>query len=496
EHSLARRAGNDRLADELAGELGDLPLALAQAAAYMHETQLPIGKYLELFRQRRTDLWGYEHGPLGHQETVAITFGLCIERLPDPAAVDLLNLCAFLAPDQIPRSLLREGGEHFPARVAAVVSDELELNRVLALLRSYSLIEITAESLSVHRLVQAVCRDRLNESSHEPQTSAVSETSEVPAAQPFAAAAVKLLNPSFPQDIESDTASWPICQRLLPHAHAAIKYAEQFGIDQDATGRLLNCVGLYLRICDNFVEAQSVLERAVRIGESAFGPEHPEVAAALNNLGLVLQELGDLPGARQAFNRALKINEAAFGPDHPKVGTIINNLGRVLRALGEQQGARQAFERALKIDETVFGPEHPSVATRVNNLGGVLKDFGDLAGARQAFERALRIDETAFGPEHSNVARDVNNLGGVLKKLGNLTGAQQAFERALKIDEAAFGPEHLKVAIRVNNIGGVLKDLGDLPGPDRRLSGHWGYAESRLGTSIRTHRPCERILRL
>jgi tetratricopeptide (TPR) repeat protein len=74
---------------------------------------------------------------------------------------------------------------------------------------------------------------------------------------------------------------------------------------------------------------------------------------------------------RAAFERALKIDEKAFSPDHPEVATDVNNLGSVLQDLGDLPAARAAFERALAIDEKTFGPDHPSVAGDVNNLGAV-----------------------------------------------------------------------------------------------------------------------------
>ncbi|MEK6259044.1 MAG: tetratricopeptide repeat protein, partial [Planctomycetota bacterium] len=381
----------DHAADQLAEQLGDLPLALAQAVAYMTETQTSLAKYLDLFQKRRSDLWGKEHAPLGRQETVALTFGLNVEKLSDPAAVELLNVCAFLAPDDIPRSLFLQGGKHLPANLAAVVTDELAFNEVLRTLRSFSLVEVTDESFSLHRLVQAVCRDRLERASQPPKQQKNSKTPEVSATHASAAAAVKLVDAAYPEDMLTNIAVWPLLQRLLPHARAAAEQAEQFGIEPNATGRLLNCVGLYLQIRAEYAEAKQILIRAARVNETALGPEHPEVAISINNLGTVLQDLGDLPGAKQAFERALKIDEQAFGPDHPEVATDVNNLGDVFQELGNLLGAKQAYERALKIDEQAFGPDHPQVAVFVNNLGSVLRDLGDLPGAKQAFERALKI---------------------------------------------------------------------------------------------------------
>ena len=91
-------------ASALAEALGDLPLALAQAAAYMDATRTTIDGYLKLFNQRRVDLWQRESPPAGYQRTVAETLSLATDRLRAEAepALRLLNLCALLAPHDSP----------------------------------------------------------------------------------------------------------------------------------------------------------------------------------------------------------------------------------------------------------------------------------------------------------------------------------------------------------------------------------------------------------
>jgi len=406
---LLKRTGqaDEEVADALADALGDLPLALEQAGAYIEATERSLSDYLKLFHDHRLELLRRGIPSTDYPDTVATTWEISFQQVQQasPAGAVLLNLCAFLAPDDIPQDPL-----HVSQLLADVVADPLAFDEAVAALRLYSLIEVGDDALSVHRLVQAVSRDRLEEE----------------ARRMWAEAAVGLVNNAFPSDITDDIQAWPECARLLPHALAAAGHAEALGVALEATGRLLNEAGLYLRERAEFVEAKAVHERALAIGEAAFGPNHPNVTAALNNLGLVLRDLGDLAGARVAFERALTINEAALGPDHPKVATNINNLGGVLQDLGDLAGARAAYERALVIDEAAFGSDHSKVAIRVNNLGGVLKDLGDLAGARAAYERALVIDEAAFGPNHPNVAMDINNLGLVLRDLGDLAGARAA----------------------------------------------------------------------
>ena|GEM_PF-296267 len=448
---LLRRTGwTDRTgADQVAEALGDLPLALEQAGSYMEAARRSFPQYLELFRTHRSELLRRGAPSTEYPYTVATTWDISFHSVQEesPGAADLMRLCAFLAPDAIPRRVLTQGAQHLPRALAAALAEPVAYDDAVAALRRYSLIEADSEALSVHRLVQAVVYDWL------PQDARTT----------WAEAAVRLLDGAFPFDSD-DVRTWGECSLLLPHALAAAGHGERLKVAPEATGRLLNQAGLYLKGRAQFAEAKQAFERALAIDEAAYGPNHPTVARDVNNLGLVLRELGDLAGAREHIQRALAIDEAAYGPNHPTVAIDVNNLGLVLRELGDLAGARAHFERALAIDEAAYGPNHPTVAIDVNNLGGMLQDMGDLAGARAHFERALAIAEAAYGPVHPTVAIRVNNLGGVLQDMGDLAGARAHFERALAIDEAAYGPVHPTVAIRVNNLGMVLRELGDLAG--------------------------------
>jgi tetratricopeptide (TPR) repeat protein len=445
---LLKRTGDadQEAAGKLAEALGDLPLALEQAAAYIEATGESLSGYLRMFRERRAEL--LKRPSPSSDATVAATWELSfqqVERCSPPAAA-LLNLCAFLAPDDIPLDVLQQAPE-LPEALAKAAADAVQFDDAIAALRRFSLVSRSGDVLSVHRLVQAVTRERMVED----------------ARKLWAAAAARFVNRAFPID-SGDVRTWPACSRLLAHALAAADHSEPLGVAPDQTARLLNQAGVYLVGRAEFARARACFERALKIAEAAYGPNHPAVATDVNNLGSVLHDMGDLAGARACFERALKIDEAAYGPDDPNVAIRVNNLGSVLQDQGDLAGARACFERALKMDEVAYGPDHPSVARDVNNLGSVLQDQGDLAGARECFERALKIDEAAYGPDHPNVATRVNNLGSVLHDQGELAGARACFERALKIDEAAYGPDHPDVATDVGNLGSVLKAQSDLAG--------------------------------
>ena len=400
---LVRRSGDpDReAAVELAEALGDLPLALEQAGAYVEQTGGALASYLALFQSRQAEVMALGKPYPDDQRTVATTWGISIEKLPQ-AAVDLLSLCAYLAPDDIPGDLISQWAEKLPQPLAKAAADPLQLDNALMAVRGYSLINAVGGGWSVHRLLQAVVRDRLGPEDGRMWTEA----------------AVELVNAAFPGQANRDVVAWPVCARLLPHALAATGHAETANLAPASVSRLLNEAGIYLRVRARFADARRAYERALAIGESTLGPDDPIVAIGLNNLGTVLRELGDLEGARDHLQRALAIDEATYGSDHPEVAIDLNNLGNALSGLGDLEGARDHYQRALTITESSLGPDHPTVATRLNNLGTVLVDLRDLDGARGHVQRALAITEAALGPDHPDVATQLNTLGTVLHALG------------------------------------------------------------------------------
>jgi tetratricopeptide (TPR) repeat protein len=442
---LCNRTGDTdaAAATALAEALGRLPLALEQAAAYIEDTGSSMQHYRQLFEERHVAVLRQGRLSTDYPDTVATTWTLSIGKV-DEAARALLNLCAFFAPEEVPLEAIREEAGGLPSPLDSVAADAVRLDSAIAGLLRFSLIGRRGEDLSVHRLVQAVVRDRLEDAER----------------QIWAAAAVGLLSGRFPSNSD-DVRTWTACARLLTHALQAAHWAEAFAAAPEATALLLNRTGRYLRGRAEFTGARTLHERALRIGEAALGAGHVMIASYATNLGLVLQGLGDLAGARALFERALRIGEAALGMENIAVATLANNLGGVLREQGDLPGGRALFERALRIDEAVYGPEHPEVGTDANNLGQVLQAQGDFAGARVLLERALRISEAAVGAEHPTVAIRLSNLGAVLQGLGDLAGARAPFERALRIGEAALGMEHPMVAIRLNNLGLVLQAQGE-----------------------------------
>jgi len=442
EFLLTRTTDNDlAAASELARELGGLPLALAQAAAYCEQTGLGLPDYLARYRSRRRELLA-KATPVGYPATVATTWQLNLDQVQEslPVAVELLRLFAFLAPDAIPLDLLAAAPSELSTALNAVAVDELALDEAVAALYRFSLARRDRSGLGVHRLVQATVRDRMS----------VEETYQ------WAGQAVRLVLAALPEDPQYPR-GWPKCAALLAHAEAAAGHAHASNTAVEATGLLLNQVGIYLWSRAELSLARAVLDKALAINEAAHSPDHPQVAHTLGTLGLVLRDLGELDAARQQLERALAIREAAYGPDHPEVASTLTSLGTVLRRLGELDAARQQLERALAINEAAHSPDHPQVAYTLGTLGLVLGDLEELDAAREQLERALAIKEAAYGPDHPEVASALTNLGTVLRRLGDLAGARRCQDRALTIFRQSLGAGH----DRTQRVERRLRDLPD-----------------------------------
>ncbi|MCX6678558.1 MAG: FxSxx-COOH system tetratricopeptide repeat protein [Methanothrix sp.] len=163
---LIHRTGenNRDSANDLAEAMGDLPLGLEQAGAYMEEAVISFEEFLARFQSRSVEI--IKSGkPTAYEKTIATTYSISIEKAKSevPESLDLLNLCAFLDPDQIPIALLTTGAGNLPEPLASAIKDQLKLDKAIASLRHYSLINVTRDVLSIHRLEQIAIKMHLSD---------------------------------------------------------------------------------------------------------------------------------------------------------------------------------------------------------------------------------------------------------------------------------------------------------------------------------------------
>ena len=426
-----KSADDEKLARELAGELGGLALGLEQAGAYMATERIGFAHYLALWKEKRAtvldwfdkDLMSYDH-----DTGLAATWAASVERLT-PEGRRLLERLAFFAPEPIPETLLD---------VAIPGDADFDAGKALANLFAFSLVSKTSaedgkageDSFAVHRLVQDFTRRVMPQ---ERENEALK-------------AALDWVNAAFvgnPQDVRT----WPILDPLAPHALALASRADDLGIAEPTAwlyGQLDNLLDAKAR----YAEAEKASSRALAVSEESLGPDHPTVAVRLNNLAALLSKTNRVTEAEPLMRRALAIDEASYGPDHPNVAIDLNNLAQLLQATNRLAEAEPLMRRALAIDEASYGPDHPEVARDLNNLAQLLQATNRLAEAEPLMRRALAIDEASYGPDHPDVAIRLNNLAQLLQATNRLAEAEPLMRRALAIDEASYGPDHPNVASR------------------------------------------------
>jgi tetratricopeptide (TPR) repeat protein len=231
---------------------------------------------------------------------------------------------------------------------AMVALDEATKEEAIALLGAYSLIQRDAREkmLSLHRLVQAVLREGMQQEEQEL----------------WVVRAVQAIQAAFPWP---EHATWSQCERLLAQALSAADLIEQYHLTTWEAGRLLNASAAYLAEHARYPEAELLYQRALRIWEESLGPKHPEVAYPLNNLANLYYNQGKDAEAERLYERALRIWEASLGRDHPEVAYPLNGLATLYQAQGKYEEAEGLYERALRIWEArLFQARMPLFAHR------------------------------------------------------------------------------------------------------------------------------------
>ena len=449
-------------ARQIAEQLGRLPLALEQAAAYLDRSQMPANEYLELLRSRTAELSAPGQAS-ARGDTIAALCDISLDRISgeSPAAVQLLDICAYLAPEPIPLDMFAACSGQLPEPLSSAAADQAAFSDAVAVLTGYCLARRAPAGLQLHRLVQAAVRRRHGQdapairtppapgtlpaapghAAGDAATPLIAEQQAGPAAHPLAVA-LRLLRATAPGQVADAAGHWPGPAPPLPHVLAAAGHldcpAGWPGADAMADASwLLDRAGTDLRVRGQLADARELLERALAIDEAAYGPGHPAVATRLNDIAVMLRNLGQSQAARPLQERALSIYEAACEPGHPAVATSLGNLALILRDLGQSQTARPLAELALAIDEAALGPDSPAVASRLCDLALILRDLGEAEAAQPLAERALAIDEAAYGPDHPTIAADLSNLALILHDLGQSETARPLAELALAIGDAA-----------------------------------------------------------
>ncbi|WP_045742702.1 FxSxx-COOH system tetratricopeptide repeat protein [Actinoplanes rectilineatus] len=414
----------ERDALRLAEQLGDLPLALEQASAWLDASGTRVGDYLRILADRTTDLLGANQAT-DYPMSVAATWGVTLDRLSgtDPVAVRLLELAAFFGPEPVDRRLFAFGADDdLPPETRDLLADPLRLDQALASIGRLSLARFDAErgTVQLHRLVRTTVRARVGEERQE-----LLRTS----AQVLLAAA----DASVPD--WADPATWPVHAMVTPHL------------------RFTGCLA---------------------------GPGHRIRQLVLHHLGY-LEFRGDLHSSRQFAEEAWGLWTESLGPGHEDTLTVAVVLANAARSLGDTRYAKQLLEEILGRARRRLGNAHRTTLYAANSYGASLRIAGVYRGAYQIDLRTLEDSRRTFGPSSAETMRNVNNLVVNLRMLGRFAEALTRDRENLAREEelvGARGPDY--VVIRLN-CAIDLYHLGRYRDCLRMLDDDAAAAEAQIG---------------
>jgi tetratricopeptide (TPR) repeat protein len=454
---LRRESGRGDLAEtdaySIAEALGALPLALSHAAASLRTMRMVTpDRYL----QRIVEYLKRSPRVAEYPRSVFATFNTAIAQAESaaPGAAAVLCFAALFAPDAIPDELFRQPADGYQDSLRPVlpdgtiahelrssVADDLALDEAVGALDRLSLLDFseTGRTYRMHRLVQLASQEMIAADSLA-----------------WRECAVRVADALFPR-VEFDT--WSQCERMLPHARAALD-ALPDGTTFLPASRLAQRCALYLWRRADFPTAGTLYALSLAIRERALRPDHPDVAQTLNDLAKVYIDQCRFEQAELLLTRAMTIYESAGEPaDQSSLAEVLTNLGVVCREEGRYDEAEFAYKRAVAILEDALGEDHPDLARPLNNLAGVYLDRDDIQ-AREVLARALAIKEKTLDPDHPNVAYSVENLAIVHRNLRDYAQAESLHKRALAIREKTLGPGHPDTALSLHGLANVYRDQG------------------------------------
>jgi tetratricopeptide (TPR) repeat protein len=440
---------------EIVQAMDGLPLALDQAGAYMEETRCGLQGYLQLFRAQGAELLK-ERGELAsdHPDPVATTWSLSfknVERV-NAAAAELLRFCAFHAPDAIPEDLFAQSAVDLGQTLGPVAADPFSFNTAIKELLKYSLVQRDPETntLSIHRLVQEVLKDQMDEGTQSL----------------WAERTVRAVNRVFP---EVEVAKWSDCERYLPHAQICMKLIDHYTLVFLEAGRLLYETGRYLRARAQNAQAEPLFIKALEIHEQVLGDRDADTASTLHDLAWLYLDQGRYKEAEPLYQRAFNIRKKVLGTKDPHTAYSLQCLARLYSNQGLYDQAESLLEDALKIRDQVSGAKDANAASILYYLAWFYRDIRQYAESELLYKDALEIRKQVLGLQDLQTADTMNDLGWLYQDQRQFDRAEPLLKDALMIRKQVLRSPHPQTANTLHALAWLYKEKGQYEEAERLL---------------------------
>ncbi|TDV53601.1 FxSxx-COOH system tetratricopeptide repeat protein [Actinophytocola oryzae] len=425
---LRRRGGGnitDADANRLAEALGDLPLAVEQAASWRAQTGMPVAEYVDLLEKNSAAL--LQAGAPGEYELpVAAAWNVPLTKLKEDrrGALELLQVCAFFSPEPISRSLFTGVRvAPVPEALAEALGDPIRLNQAIREINRYSLAKIdhSRNTIQLHRLVQAVLRDQLDRSQWDNMRHSVH---------------LMLVNgdPGDPNISEN----WPVYADLLPHAinSRAVECTDKWVIT------LVTNLVRYLTNSGDYRGALSLAQSAWETWQESLGKTNVDTLVMGRYLGNAYFRVGSTAESRELNSQVYELMTENLGEDHEATLAMAEVFLIDPRAEGKLAEERDRSASILERARNVFGEEDPSTLTYANNYAARLRLTGQYFEARDLDQTILRRRTAILGGSHASTLNTRSGLAMDIRECGQYVEACQMQEETSTIATEVLGRDH------------------------------------------------------
>jgi hypothetical protein len=441
-------------AERLAAALGDLPLAVELAAAWVAETGMATDDYLRLLDAGRPALTAAvgdapvaSPPALDYPEEVAAAWSMSLIGLRErePAALRLLQVCAFFAPEPISRILLSNArGLGIHPDLDPVLRNATRFNQAVRTIGRYSLarVDYRTNSLHMHRLVQRVLVAQMDPDERE-----------------LLRHSAHLLLAANDPNLPDETDHWPRYAELYPHVLASEAAECQHGYVR----HLVLNEARYLSRWGDFRGARDLAMQAYDVLVRTEGAAHLDTLRMANWLGYMHFTVGDYVAAARLNADTLQLYREALGDDREETLDALGAVAADLRVAGDFAGA---LDRSLTVYERAragFGEGEPFTLRAAHNLAVSLRLSGLFSRALQLTERTHLQLIQVLGADHLET---LNTRGGInldRRELGEHVAARTDQESLVTLLRSLLPDErHALLLSQTQQLAVARRKAGDL----------------------------------
>jgi hypothetical protein len=435
-------------AERLAEQLGDLPLALEQAAKWCEASGMDPHEYSMLLTEHAAELLT-EGKPASYPRSLYTSVTLALEglRQDSPAAAELVELFSYLGTEPLSMKLLERGTlADTTTDLGRAKRNPIDLRKAYRDLRELGLARVDTENkiIQAHRLVQLVIRDSLSGEKRARRQHDVQHL---------------LASATPPNRVE--TQDWPTFAMIVPHVRAAdLVNAEDVGLRRSVIQhmRYLYAVGDYE--ADRELGDLAVATWARPVEQGGLGPDHELTLMAAWRLASAQLALGDAAEAATLITATTDRMRATLGDDHETTMLATRTKALIERALGNYDAALTLDRDTLERFQRLNGDTDSYTLTAQNNVAVNLRLLGDFAGALEIDSYLVSIWQGRHGMEHPETAFASNNLARDLYGVGRYREALEMQELNLPAAIERLGLRHPEVLLAARTVAIALRKTG------------------------------------